>query len=133
MKKKRFIISGLILVLALGGLIYALLESSDYYVTVGELLADQEDNYGESMRVRGAVVEGSIQWMPQGKELRFAIADDPVAPDRQLSLPVLYIGDVHDDLVGGKELTVRGKYYPDGVFHADKLIMKCPSKYEPAD
>lgn len=125
--KRKVIIGGLVLVIAFSGLIYALLESSDYYVTVSEFMEDHAQDYGESIRVRGTVVEGSIFKDSAEGEVQFTIAHE------QQSLPVVYLGDVPHDLTDGKELTVRGEYTSEGVFHADKLIMKCASKYEPAD
>ena len=124
--RKKFIIGGFILVLALGFLVFILIDSSlNYYVTVDELLA--EPDYGESVRVNGIVAEGSIDWNPDTEQLRFSLTDDSAV------LPVIYQGDVPHDLEDGKDIVVKGKYQPDNIFHASELVMKCASKYEAAD
>lgn len=47
-------------------------------------------------------------------------------------LPVEYQGIVPDTFRDCAGVTVRGSLRPDGVFIADEIVAKCPSKYEAA-
>ena len=121
--KKKLIIGGVILCVALGFLIYTLLDSSmSYYLTVSELVDGGSARHSEEVRVSGIVVEGSLVQDDHG--FQFAIADE------RASLPVIYSDDLPHTLTAGKEIVAKGKYGTDGIFRANKLIMKCASKYE---
>ena len=126
--KKRYIIGGIILVAAVGYLLYMALGSSTiYYVTVSELLTGGSDNYDTSIRVAGKVDDGSITWDAEEIELRFAVVEGGA------SLPVIYEGAKPSGLQVNSDILAEGKYHSDGVFRASTLIMKCPSKYEPEE
>lgn len=126
--KGKFVIGGLILVIAMGYLFYVLLDNSlSYYVTVSELLEDGSNKYGESVRVGGTIAEGSLEWDPAKPELRFALIDEGAR------LPIFYEGVMPDSFAAGKDIVIEGKYNPDGIFYAQDLILKCPSKYDPRD
>jgi len=126
--RKKFIIGGLVLLIAFGFLLYTLIDNSlSYYVTVSELLADGSNKYGDNVRVNGTVKEGSIEWDPGIPELKFTLADE------QATLPVIYHGAIPHDLTDGKDIVVNGKYTSEGILQASKLVMKCASKYEAAD
>ena len=128
LRRKKYIISGVAICVALSILIFAGLNScSVYYYTVSEIIEKGEAKYGENVRVSGNVVEDSIDWDAQKPELRFAIADE------SSSLPVIYIGTMPHTFEANKEIVVEGEYNADGVFHADELVMKCTSKYESED
>jgi len=127
MKKKkrlRFIIGGIILVLALGFLIYTGMRGTmRYYMTVSELVAKGNSAHGEGVRLGGRVVEGSINWDSLKLELKFNITDG------KRKIPVLYKGVVPDAFKSGAQVIVEGTYSPGGVFRATTLLAKCPSKY----
>lgn len=84
-------------------------------------------------RVRGFVVSGSV-----AKELSSGYVDfviqDPLAPASEAThtLSVRYRGiDLPDLFKDGAEVVVEGRY--DGTrFVADRVMAKCPSKYENA-
>ncbi len=48
------------------------------------------------------------------------------------ALPVTYRGAVPDIFGPDIEVVVEGKWTPGGVFVADTLLAKCPSKFEAA-
>jgi cytochrome c-type biogenesis protein CcmE len=55
-----------------------------------------------------------------------AAMDDPDAP----RLDVVY-DDVKPDLLeGGVQAIIRGHLAQDGRFHADEILLKCPSRYQ---
>lgn len=99
-----------------------------YYQDVGSFLAggaaDGPEHRG--LRVHGYVVEGSIDKAMQEGHVDFAIQDDG-SPD---FLPVRYLGiDLPDVFADGAEVVVEGRMQ-DGSFVAERVLAKCPSKYE---
>ncbi|MDO8688069.1 MAG: cytochrome c maturation protein CcmE [Dehalococcoidales bacterium] len=128
-KKKRFLIAGLILLLPLVYLGYTgFIGASTTNYTVSELAEQGSSIYGDTVRVNGLVVAGSVEQEAQGRILRFSIVD----AGGQGSLPVLYQGVVPDTFKVGNEVVVEGQLNADGVFQAGTLMAKCPSKYKPA-
>jgi cytochrome c-type biogenesis protein CcmE len=127
LRRKQFLIAGLVIVVALGYLGYnAFQGASMYYLTVGELLAKGEAAYGEQLRVSGKAVEGTVQADSGANVLRFSLADGDGA-----TMPVVYEGIVPDAFKEGADVVVEGGLTPPGVFEASSLLVKCPSKYEP--
>ncbi len=126
--KKKYLIGGIILVAAMGFLIYSLLSDSlTYYYTPGELMEEGDSVYGKSIRVSGNILGDSIEWDSSKPELRFTITDDSA------SLLVIYADEMPHTFEEDKDVVVRGKYSSDSIFHADEIMMKCASKYEPED
>ena len=128
LKKKRFLIGGLIVFLAVGYLGFmGFRASATYYYEVGELLAQGSSTYGERVRVNGQVAPGSLEQESVGGILRFTMIDI----DTEESLPVVYQGVVPDTFKVGNEVVVEGALNSDGVFQASTLMPKCPSRYVP--
>lgn len=123
--KKKYVIGGAVLAGAVAFLLFTVLSNSlTYYYTVGELLEEAEERYGESVRVSGNVVEGSIDWDSEALDLRFDIADDSG------SLPAIYHGSLPDGFAENKGVLLEGKLNSEGVFEASNILLSCPSKYE---
>ncbi len=79
--------------------------------------------------VTGKVV-GNIHGDAHSSEgLRFSIAD--IGGGRRNAVPVVFHGTVPDLFKRGRHVVVDGKLR-NGVFFADGLVTKCPSKYAPA-
>lgn len=98
-------------------------DSMVYYITVGELLEDVPDIYGQKVRVSGTVVDGSIQ-NELDDSLRFTIEAG------EGRLDVEYDGVIPDIFTDGVEAVVEGRFSRNNVFEADLLLAKCPTKYE---
>ncbi|MHB1161542.1 MAG: cytochrome c maturation protein CcmE [Chloroflexota bacterium] len=123
-KRKRFAIAGLILLAALGYMIYsAIASNSEYYLTVSEAYAASVQD--TQVKVGGQVVEGSIAWDRGSNSVSFSITDG------QKTMPVTYRGVVPDSFQPGAEVILEGKLQQDGSFGAATLLAKCASKYEP--
>jgi cytochrome c-type biogenesis protein CcmE len=105
-------------------LITAFQTNAVYYLTVSELQAAGPTLYGQSVRVAGNVVPGSIQRDPTSPVVRFE------AQDGSGRMPVLYRGVLPDIFGDGIEVVVEGKYAENGSFTAQTLLAKCPSKFE---
>ena len=128
LKKKKFLIGGIIIFLALAYLGYTgFMSGATYYYEVGELLAQGNSIYGETVRVNGQVAPGSLEQESAGGILRFTIID----VDGEESLPVVYQGVVPDTFKVGNEVVVEGHLNSAGIFQAHTLMSKCPSKYVP--
>lgn len=126
LKKKRFLIGGIIIFLALVSLVYSGLRSSaTFYFTVSELQNQGNLIYNETIRVKGQVAPGSVEQTAAGRELRFTIVEGGAR------LPVIYQGVVPDTFKEDVEVVVEGQLNSAGVFQANTLMPKCPSKYEP--
>jgi cytochrome c-type biogenesis protein CcmE len=124
-RQRKFLIGGLILVAAIGYLIFAAARgSAAYYVTISELT--EQGPSARSVRVAGNVVGESIVWEARGQLLQFEITDEGGL------LPVSYHGSRPDMFRDGAEVVVQGKLTSDGVFDARTMLLKCPSKYEEA-
>jgi cytochrome c-type biogenesis protein CcmE len=126
-RRKRFVIAALIVVAAVGALIYiGVRGSSMYYVTLAELNAQADTVHGNKIRLGATVVDGSIQAGADGVT-SFVVTDGTNA------LPVSYKGSLPDTFENGADVVLQGKLTPSGTFEASSLLAKCPSKYKPAE
>lgn len=81
------------------------------------------EKFPASCQLHGTVAPGSVQRLPVG--VRFTLLDGNTA------IPVEYHDIVPDAFAENRELVVEGGGTPAG-FKADRLLVKCPSKYNPA-
>ncbi|HFD39064.1 MAG TPA: cytochrome c maturation protein CcmE [Anaerolineae bacterium] len=121
----KFLIGGVVVALVIGGLIAVSFSgSTSDYLTVAQAKAQKGDST-RAVRVAGEIVPDSINYDTAELHLTFAIRDDT----GQLSIS--YHGPQPDMLVDAVEAVAVGRYNPEtGMFEADELLMKCPSKYE---
>lgn len=77
---------------------------------------------------QGLLNEDSIEWNPDVIELKFTIEDESGN-----SLAVKHHGVRPDNFSDGVIVILEGNMIEDGVFYAEKLQTKCPSKYESED
>ncbi len=125
-KKVKFAIGSLLIVIAIAYLISSGISStSQYFFTVDELMNQKVSYTGAGLKVKGNVVNGSIQRDPDDfLKVRFSIEE------KESNLNVVYNGITPDMFADGREVVVEGTLTQDGVFHADTLLTSCPSKYE---
>jgi cytochrome c-type biogenesis protein CcmE len=125
LKKKRFIIVG---VIALAALVYIVITAFQHgttrYYTVSTILEQSASVAGETVRVSGGL--STITQGTGASRWQFVLSESGK------DLPVVYQGIVPDAFKVGNELMVEGHLDPAGVFQAQTIITKCPSKYEPA-
>ena len=99
-----------------------------YYEDVGSFLStDAPDGPAlRGLRIHGFVVEGSVAKQMVEGYVDFAIHDD----GSDATLPVRYLGiDLPDVFGDGAEVVVEGRL-EEGRFLAERVLAKCPSKYE---
>jgi cytochrome c-type biogenesis protein CcmE len=150
--RAKFIVGGLLIVAAVVYLIFSSTQASaQYFVTVDELAAKQDSIAGKNLRISGAVVGDSIQYDSKTLKLSFVVAQVPgdnkeieaqgglaavlkaaVADPNRRRLQVVYTGVKPDLLRNEAQAIMTGKLGSDGVFYADELLLKCPTKYEEA-
>ncbi|MBN2547804.1 MAG: cytochrome c maturation protein CcmE [Anaerolineales bacterium] len=148
----KFIIGGLIIVAAVLYLIISSTKvSAQYFLTINELNDKGSDIIGRDLKISGAVIGESIQYDAQELTLTFLVADVPgdnkvieaqgglaevlhqavIDPSRP-RLKVVYNGPKPDLLRDEAQAIMTGKLGEDGVFYAEELLLKCPTKYEEA-
>ncbi len=126
-KRKRFIVAGLVMLAALGYLIYtAVASNSEYYLTMSEVYALSEQAQQNPIKIGGKVAEGSIAWDRGSNVVHFTISDE-----KGKTMPISYKGVVPDSFQPGADVILEGKLQQDGSFAATSLLAKCASKYEP--
>ncbi len=124
-KKKKFLIGGLIILAAVSYLGYTGFQrSATYYYAVSELVKPGGASYTGNVKVNGQVAPGSVQ-QDSARSLRFTLTEGGQ------SLPVIYEGAVPDAFKAGVDVVVEGRLNPTGVFQANAILTKCPSKYVP--
>jgi cytochrome c-type biogenesis protein CcmE len=119
-------ITSLVLVLALGGLLYSTLsEGTEYYKHVEEVMVDPGAWHGKNLQLHGYVVKDSILRKPDTLEYRFKVQSKGAVVD------ATYTGIVPDTFKDDSEVVLKGKLDANG-FHVvpNGVMAKCPSKYE---
>ena len=128
MTRKRYIIGGIIVIAAIAALVYFGFQyGTIYYYTVAELKENVTELIGEEIRVAGKVEENSIDWDGGNFTLTFTLIDE------EENLPIVYYDVIPDNFQEGRDVVVDGIYYENGIFIADEILTKCPSKYVPRE
>ncbi len=127
--KTALILSIAVVVTSLGFLVYTGLNTNMvYYYHVDEFLPKAHSLEGETIKVNGKVIDGTIK--NSQLDYRFGIHGVTQANIVQVE----YHGVVPDTFKNGSDVVVEGKYDSQRkVFHATTLLAKCPTKYEPQD
>ncbi len=122
-RKAKFIAGGLVIVAALGYLVYAgVSQSSVYFVTPGELQAAPVA--GKAYRLGGMVQPGTLKWQPKSLDLAFVLSDG------QASVPVRHKGAPPDLFAEGRGAVVEGTWSGDGYFKASLIMAKHSEEYK---
>ena len=107
-----------------------------YFKTLAEFESAKSELRGHDARVHGYVALGSIERDLAAKQVRFHVQGTPPhaggAPGEPLAV-VFGSLETPDLFKDGAEVVVEGRLSEAGdVFHADKVMAKCPSKFESA-
>lgn len=121
-----FVIAGIAIAAAVVYLISANTSASaEYYMTIGELRSCTSC-VTRTVRVAGVVAPGSVVRDDKTQVIHFSMTDQSKA------LAVVYSGVVPDIFRPGIQVVVEGRPGSDGLFHAQNLLAKCPSKFQSA-
>lgn len=148
----KFLIGGLLIIAAIVYLIVSTLQSTaQYFYTVDEIHAKGASIVGRNLRVSGAVLGETIQYDSATLTISFMMANitndtdeierlgglaevlHQAASDPTISqMKVVYVGPKPDLLKNEAQAIITGRLGDDGVFYADELLLKCPTRYEEA-
>jgi cytochrome c-type biogenesis protein CcmE len=112
-------------------------------IVKGDTMKDRD------IKLSGAVLGETIQYDAKALTLRFTMANVPadlneieaagglaevlhqaVLDPNANRMEVVYIGPMPDLLRHEAQAIVTGRLREDGVFEADELLLKCPTRYE---
>jgi cytochrome c-type biogenesis protein CcmE len=148
--RAKFIIGGLLIVAAVVYLIVSSTQAAaQYYLTIDEMLNKGDEVYGRAIKLAGAVDGDSVTYDTDTLTLEFSMANVPADLDEieaggglakvlydalrdpdASRLQVVYVGPKPDLLRHEAQAIVTGNMGDDGVFYADELLLKCPTRYE---
>ena len=126
-RRGKLIVGIAVLLLALGYLGFTAFQSATaYYLTASELKAKGPDIYGKNVRLNGDLVQSSFERDPDGTVIHFSLTDgvETVAAVYEGVTPDLFFNE-------NSQILLEGTYSAEGLFDAQSIIIKCPSKYEP--
>lgn len=152
MGRSKFILGGMFILAAVVYLIFSSTQqNAEYFLTIDELKAKGNQIVDKNLRLSGAVIGDSIQYDPQTLTLTFDVAhvsgDNAeieaqgglaevlrvaIADPTRARMTVVYVGPKPDLLRGEAQAIMTGHLGTDGIFYADELLLKCPTKYEEA-
>ncbi|MGE5374998.1 MAG: cytochrome c maturation protein CcmE [Bacteroidota bacterium] len=148
----KFVFGG---ILILGAVVFLIVSSTkatqEYFLTVDELNAKGSSVVDKNVRVSGAVVGDTIQYDTNTLTLSFEVAHVPgdnktletegglavalheaVIDPARSRMKVVYVGPKPDLLRNEAQAIMTGHLGKDGIFYAEELLLKCPTKYEEA-
>src|SRR5687768_15626034 len=152
MQINKFVIGGLLILGAVVFLIWtSTAANAEYFLTIDELNTKGSGVVDRNLRVSGAVIGDSIQYDAQNLTLSFEVAHVPgdnaeletegglaealhqaVMDPARSRMRVVYVGPKPDLLRNEAQAIVTGHLSADGVFYAEELLLKCPTRYEEA-
>lgn len=152
MGRSKFIIGGLLILAAVVYLIFSSTQqAAEYFMTVDEINAQGNSVLDRNLRLSGAVIGDSIQYDPQTLTLSFDVAHVPgdnseieaqgglaavlhaaILDPSRARIKVVYVGPMPDLLRNEAQAIMTGHLGADGIFYAEELLLKCPTKYEEA-
>jgi len=152
MRRTKFIVGGMLILAAVVYLIFSATKANaEYFMTVDELKAKGASIVSQDVRISGAVVGDTIQYDANTLTLSFDVAQVPgdqkevdaqgglaavlhaaVIDPNRARLQIIYNGPKPDLLKNEAQAIMTGHLDSNGVFHADELLLKCPTKYQDA-
>lgn len=125
--RAKLLIGGLIVTAAVGYLIYAGFKSGSMDDLTVESFMAEPQYHDQRVLLRGKVSSDKLAIDGPGLKAEFHLMGKTGSAH---DLPVSYHGTIPDLFKAGADVVVEGKLGPGGVFQADKLFTKCPSKYD---
>jgi cytochrome c-type biogenesis protein CcmE len=152
MKINKFFIGGIMILGAVVFLIWsATTANAEFFMTVDELNEKGTDVIDRNLKVSGAVIGDTIRYDAKTLTLTFEVAHvsgnnseieaqgglavvlhEAVMDPTRARIKVVYEGPLPDLLRNEAQAIMTGRLGADGIFYADELLLKCPTKYEEA-
>jgi cytochrome c-type biogenesis protein CcmE len=111
---------------AIGLVIYAMRGNINLFYPPAEVVAGKAP-VGQSIRVGGMVVKGSVQRASDSLRVNFELTDF------QASVPVVYTGILPDLFAEGQGAVASGRINGDGVLEATEILAKHDENYMPPE
>ncbi len=148
----KFFLGGLLILVAVVYLIVSSTQASaQYFLTIDELIAKKATIVDKNVRVSGAVIGDTIGYDSSTLTLSFQVAHvsgdnaeidkegglavvlhQAVIDPNRSRMKVVYVGVKPDLMRNEAQAIMTGHIASDGIFYADELLLKCPTKYEEA-
>ena len=148
--RMKFILGGIVILVAVVTLIAtSTAAGAQYFYTIDELFAEGSAVIGTPIRVAGAVIGDTIDYEAETLTLRFTVAHLPADNDlleeegglavalnvavndpTRNRMEVVYVGPMPDLLQHEAQAIMTGTMGADGIFYAEELLLKCPTRYE---
>ena len=128
---KKILVGSLVIVAAVFSLlIFATPGATGVELPVAEIAANPEAYEGKYILVTGNLLGDSVEWDSKNTQLYFSIRD----LEGTESIAVKHKGIRPDNFDDGVIAIIEGKYdLEEKIFVADRLMTRCPSKYEGED
>jgi cytochrome c-type biogenesis protein CcmE len=121
----RIAVTALVLAGAFGGLLWFSMRSdTEYYKHVDEVMASPHRWEGKKLQMHGFVMGTPLRGRDT-LDYHFTVGNKGV------TVKAMYSGIVPDTFKEDSEVVLSGTLEKDG-FHANNIMAKCPSKYDPA-
>lgn len=104
----------------MAAVVYAFVLNASPYVSVNEAKRMK----GDDLHVAGVMVPNTLRVNSALRQVSFDLKDD-----HGEVLPIRYVGPPPANLESATRVVAVGGYH-DGVLKSEKLLLKCPSKYE---
>jgi cytochrome c-type biogenesis protein CcmE len=150
--RTKFLVGAVLIIAAIIYLVVTSLQSTaQYFYTIDEIQARGAALVGKNLRASGAVLGDTITYDPKTLTITFEVAHvsndmadveaagglaqalhEAVTNPNANRMTVVYVGPKPDLLQNEAQAIVTGKIGEDGVFYADELLLKCPTRYEEA-
>ena len=116
------IISIIVAMIAIGGIVVAFLGNASPYVTISE--AQKGGQGAQGVHVVGILDKPTYKTQMSLGQVVFTLTDETKA-----RLAVVYKGPPVSNMMTADRVVVVGSMEGD-IFQANKILVKCPSKYE---
>lgn len=124
--RAKYIVGGIIIVVFLVWGTSAFLKTTIQYVSLDEAYSAKR-----TVQVMGKIDFDKVNYNAAETRLEFSVFDaeakDTVSARRY---PVVYYGVVPGNFDQAKSVVLKGKTGDGGVFVAEQMLVKCPSKYQ---
>lgn len=120
------LVTGLITIAALCAIGFVFISNASPYVTIAQAKSES----GTGLHVAGVIDQATVA-TTSPRQISFTLRDSDHS-----SMPVVYEGEAIANIGEAKQVVVIG-HMANGVFAANQMLIKCPSKYNdgksPAD
>ena len=106
----------------------AFTDATGYYVTVDEAVAMGDQLFGETFQLKGRLTADSFVREEGSTTAHFTLEENGA------QIPATYEGALPDLFFNEhSEIVLAGQFGPSGLFEADRVLIKCPSKYQSSE